>query len=394
MLENLLGHCVRRRARGHLPLSLGMGLCALICIAGSAAAAVRVQVLNLSPRDSATGGTVSIDLGGQAEVGELRYKSLSGFIDLANPNFRVNVRDETGGLLHSETVELPDGRDHILALIGNGQGRPFKIYQDMQHADFTPDGKFTLQLTYLAALGSFNDPVFRYNYASSCADAAPPTYPRTQTTPFDDLFGYVGAEPNLHALPAATCIRVDQYGQHVFGERVQRNAVELTAQPGERIRVIAVGDGVNQPVEQLVIRYGTETTRPFVDADLRMDGLWFDPELPGHGLAILIEPGDPARVRMLDYGFDRAGINVWRASQNTSIDRTHQFSTFSGGTPDGQSPTRSDNAGGISLRFHSCNEASYMGNTSGVRMAPGDYGRPRLLFKLLPLDNCLEGATP
>jgi hypothetical protein len=394
MSNPLLRLCPPGRSRRWIPLSL---LALLLGAASATSAAVRVQVLNLSPRTAGDGGSVSFELGSQARVDALQYKGHTQLITVASPDFTLIVRDEQGAVLLSEAMHLVDHRDHVLGLIGNGRNRPLKAFSKFFHADYTPDNTFSLQMAYVASEGSFEDPVLRNNVVNPCGTALPPFPVLRNTGPRDDAFGSaVEGQFDLHTPPAGSCQRIDQYALHAIDpNRHGLVSTELTGQPGERIWAFAIGDGVVQPLESLIVRHGIEPTRPFVSADARMDGLWMDPEQPGKGIAINVDPARPdAPPTLIYYGFDASGNNAWGSvtRQNANL---QLLETFVGGTESGQLPTRTDFIGNFRLRFHSCREASLLPRVSGplTPYTAFDYLRARRLVKLLPLEDCTATST-
>lgn len=383
MGEPICGHRPARRAR--VPLPLIVGAFALLC-AGSAAASVRVQVFNFSPRTEGNGGALSFDLGGQATVNALPYKGQTQFLTLANPSFELRVTDESGALLFTQQLNLTDRRDHVIAAAGDGIKRPFIAYQGLQHADITPENGISLQVALLSLQGDFNDPVDRRRSFEPCDAPAPAAnFPNPNPTPRYD--GYAAFDPSYGTTRSGSCIRVHQSAVHSDG-RSERLSIEFGAEPGERIRVFAIGDGVRQPYEQMVVRYGIEPTLPTVSPNASMEGLWYDPERPGEGLAVLYDSSTtPRRTRLFYYGYDAANRNTWGA---TPTGGTVVLETFRGGSPDGQQVTSSDPVGSLFLRFHSCRDASFVSNAPNalIRHTDFDRTRARRLVKLLPLDNC------
>lgn len=393
MLQNPSGHVPQRRTRGWIPLIV----CALLGNLPSFAA-VRVQVLNLSPRTTGSGGELTIDLGGQATVPNLAYKRHSEFITLANGSFDVTVRDERGAVLTMRRVNLADGRDHLIAAIGDGRERGFAVYSNTQHAQTVPNGRFTVQSAYLATNGSFADPLSRQYLALACDEELPTLPELSNRNPRDDRFGSDGVG-NLgygRSLAADSCIRLAFVVQHTIDGRLETHSTEIRAAAGERIRLFAVGDGVLQPIEMLVIRYGIEATRAFIPPDPRMEGLWYDPDRPGEGFAMLFDHSvSPPRPQLLFYGYDASNRSSWGAGIQ-GIGPYTLLETFRGGSPSGQFPTAANPNPAVSLYFHSCTEASLetVTNNEVIRHTPSDLARSRHLVKLLPLTDCGIGAQP
>lgn len=370
----------RRRVRSWIPLIL---LCAL---GMNSHAAVEVQVFNLSPRAAGSGGEVGIDLGGQASLAALPYRKGSALLTLADAHFIATVRDEGGNVLLSQPLDLADGRRYVLAFAGDGQSRPFEMVYTLQHNQTVQNGFYSLQSAFFATVGAGAESVRLTLGARDCRLGDPPLQPNPEPiarryTPSPVV--------QLGFSSALTCTRLTAQAQNANGA-VTRTSTEFVPESGERINVFVIGDGVRQPYEQLLVRGGVEPTLPMVTGDRRMEGLWFDPERPGEGLAVLVDTTRvPNRLRLLYYGFNLQNESAWGASIGVTPP-SFSIESFVGGSIDGQLPTAATRLDLINLRFHSCSTASFetLRGSDLIRHDAADELRSRRLYKLLPIENC------
>ena len=345
------------------------------------------STLTLANASPASPGTIRFEIEATTTRGEriarrveLAYKE-SQRLDLPDRNGATRIRAfrADGTELAARDHAMREGFGYFVAFAGGSHGVPYALLQNEDSTRPVPHGWGMFQVANLAT----NPDVQPIAIHARTTVELPGRTSR---------YGY-GMESDeradvqdLTAVPGCCGIRVEPSG-------VAGSGVQLPLQPGSRIRVLIVGDGTGAPIDLWVIDQGIGRTVAFVRPDVRMEGVWFSPEVPGVGLtisrsALPLSGGIDALIN----GYDRSGSPVWALFRSVEgrAPAILDLVAYRGGTPHGSNAAVPVTSGIAQVHFHACDELTLdggSGNVSGIRYTNPQASRATFR-RLLPTTAC------
>jgi hypothetical protein len=173
---------------------------------------------------------------------------------------------------------------------------------------------------------------------------------------------------------------------------------------GGNYRHVAIGDGVNAPVELRILE---RATRPVPTGSFPavppMSGLWTIEHAPDVGLSIAITRMKDPRfllkrpvVTAMLYGYDRDGDRRWTMLRSNNpgvawVEADLRAIAFEGGKPDGAEVASGVDVGQVRLRFSSCNEGTIQVRGVNEELGLPPERTPEGLWhikRLVPVETC------
>lgn len=275
----------------------GAGLLSLS--ASDAQAQARVTVGHFAPfADTIEGTSVTVRVNGADALENFVFGDFTDYIELAAGDYLLEVLPTgTEAVVMSLEATLEDGVDYSVLATGNG------ITQDFA----------------LRALGDDNTPPAAGNIKLRVVHAAPFGATEAETAVsvrLDDgtILGGLSSVPFFAAsgyleVPAGT---YDFKVATPDGNTNLIDAAPVTLPEGAIVTVVAVGDGINQPLGFVAVPVGFLELELLVD--LSISGHWANPAFPSQGFAFTPMPGQN-RLWGTWYGWqpDNSGEQIWFA---------------------------------------------------------------------------------
>ena len=315
-----------------------------LLIAGQVTAAPggRLTVVNLVESGS---WDVSVAVGEDATSFQLGPRQSSGYLMLPAGDMRVTASSAGSGNIVDQ-VRVADFADTTLALATDPTGdvRWFRL-ADHNH----PLDNLTLQVAHFAT----GPQAARLKLRQACDG---------QPLQGDDnilTFGYgVAPRPNLETPPVGGRFRcaLEVVAADTGTVLAQTRVFDTVADAGGVFRVFIVDDGAGVATYTILQELRAPVDR--VAAAPAASGLYFDPDAPGAGVALIFD-GDEARA--LTFGFDEAGDPTWWAGRPTRAGGgitqfwLHRFTR----DPDSGALFR-EMAGGIGVDTRTCAATAYL----------------------------------
>ncbi len=337
----------------------GLMAVGLLSIATLAISDARVQIVHAAPFSEALEGTsVTVTANGNTVLEDFLFGDFTGYLELAAGDYDLAVIPTgTSDPAIEASVTLESGTDYTVLAIGDGVNQDLALWPLVDQA--TDPGADNLNIRIVHA-------------APFAADLAE-TEVSVRTAGgvvVNDLVGVpYFAESGFFALPAGT------YDVKVASNDGRTNFIDplpVDLPAGIDLTVIAIGDGVNQPLGLLALPVGQLETRAPVDNSV--NGWWAS--ALGGSEGFILQP-IPAENRLVGtaYTWDLAGSGEsrWFTFDSCSSDiGAEQCETpgafdgretiaalygYSGGSVAGSEPADGDIVGLVSFDFIDCNSA-------------------------------------
>jgi len=255
-----------------------------------------VQIVHAAPfADSTAATSVTVAANDTVLLEDFRFKDFTDFLEIAAGDFTITVTP-TGATepAISADVTLEDGVEYTLLATGDGANQPLALLPLVNQT--TPPGEGNLNLRVIHA-------------APFAADLAE-TEVSIRTAGgelINDLAGVpFGVASDFFALPAGTAdVKVASPDGRV--NLIDPLPVELPA--GANISIVAIGDGVNQPLGILALPVGELALREPVD--LSVTGWWGTSNSENEGLILQPIPAENRLVGTI-YTYDPEGSGTSR----------------------------------------------------------------------------------
>lgn len=264
---------------------------ASLFLAQTALGDATVRIVHAAPfADTLEGTSVTVAANGGTVLENFEFKDFTDVLPLPAGDYELTVTP-TGATDPAITanVTLEDGVDYTVLAVGDGVNQPLALWPLVNDAAAPGDGNLNLRVVHAAP------------FASDLAA----TQVSIRTAGGTVINGLTGvpyfAESGFFPLPAAT------YDVKVASNDGRTNFIDplpVALPAGLDITVIAIGDGVNQPLGILALPVGELPLRQPVD--LSVTGWWGTTNSSNEGL--ILQP-IPAENRLIGtvYSYDPAG---------------------------------------------------------------------------------------
>ena len=331
----------------------------LLSVSSLAFAEARVQIIHAAPfADSIEGSSVTVAVNGDAVVEEFVFGDFTDYLTLPSGDYDLAVIPTGASDPAIEaSVTLESGVDYTVLAIGDGVNHDLALWPLVDDAADPGEGNLNIRVVHAAP------------FAPDLAD----TEVSIRTAGGDVVNNLVGvpyfAESGFFAAPAG------EYDLKVASNDGQTNLIDplpANLPAGIDLTLIAIGDGVNQPLGILAVPVGQLETRNPVDNSVNG---WWASGLGGNE-GFILQP-IPAQNRLVGtaYTWDLAdtGNPLWLTFDSCSSEIGDDFCetpgafdgreavaalyAYSGGTVAGSEPAEGDIIGLVSFEFIDCNTA-------------------------------------
>ncbi len=321
-----------------LPNLLGAAL--LTAASTTAFSQARVQIVHAAPfADSLDGTSVTVSVNGDPVLTDFLFKDFTDYLELPAGTYDLAVTP-TGAADPAITAEatLEDGVDYTVLAIGDGTNQPLTLWPLVDSAVDPGAGNLNLRVVHAAP------------FAADLAD----TEVSIRTAGGDVVAGLEQvpyfAESGFFTIPAGN------YDLKVASPDGQVNFIDplpVDLPEGLKVTVIAIGDGVNQPLGILALPVGELPTRDPVD--ISANGWWDTGNSQNEGL--ILQP-IPAQNRLVGtiYTYEDDGSTRWFVLDGPFDGRVSNATVFraEGGAFAGQEPADITEAGTIDIEIVDC----------------------------------------
>lgn len=331
----------------------------LLAVSSMAVSDARVQIVHAAPfADSLDGTSVTVTANGDAVLEGFIFGEFTGYLALPAGDYDLAVIP-TGGSdpAMAASVTLESGVDYTVLALGDGVNQELTLWPLVDDAADPGEGNLSVRVVHAAP------------FAAELAD----TEVSIRTAGGDVVAGLVGvpyfAESGFFAIPAGN------YDLKVATNDGQTNLIDpLPADlpAGIEVTIIAIGDGVNQPLGILALPVGQLETRAPVDHSV--NGWWASSLGGNEGFIMLPIPAENRLVgTVYTWDIDGSGDPQWLTFDSCAsevgaeacetpgaFDGTQAMAAlyfFSGGTVAGSEPAEGDRIGLVSFEFIDCNTA-------------------------------------
>jgi hypothetical protein len=331
----------------------------LLTASSLALADARVQVVHAAPfADSIEGSSVTVTVNGDAVLEGFVFGEFTDYLDLPAGDYDLAVipTSSTDPAIEA-SVTLESGIDYTVLAIGDGVNQELALWPLVDDAADPGNGNLNIRVVHAAP------------FAPDLAD----TEVSIRTAGGDVVNGLVGvpyfAESGFFTVPAGN------YDLKVASNDGQTNLIDPLAVDlpvGLDITVIAIGDGINQPLGILALPVGQLETRAPVDNSVNG---WWASGLGGNE-GFILQP-IPAENRLVGtvYTWDLAGsgeprwftfdscsseVGTEECETPGAFDGTEAIASlyaYSGGTVGGAEAADGVTAGLVSFEFIDCTTA-------------------------------------
>ena len=320
----------------------------------------RVQIVHAAPfADSIEGTSVTVSANGNAVLEGFTFAEFTEYLELPAGDYDLAVTPTGADSAAIEaSVTLESGVSYTVLAVGDGINQDLALWPLVDDADAPADGNLNIRVVHAAPFaGDIEDTEVSIRTAGGAV--------------VNDLVGVpYFAQSGFFEIPAGN------YDLKVASNDGGTNfidplAVDLPA--GLDITVIAIGDGVNQPLGILALPVGTLETRAPVDNS--MLGIWTAPETAGDE-GFFTQP-IPAENRLVasvyTYALDGSGDQAWFVFDTCSNEpgtegcatpgafdgetATGTLYTATGGVIAGDVPSTTVAVGTAEINFESCSQA-------------------------------------
>lgn len=325
-------------------IAMIVGLAATMA-ASSVLADARVRVVHAAPfSDSLEGSAVTVTANGDTLLEDFRFGDFTDYVALPAGNYDLAVIPagaEDPAITAS--VELTDDVDYTVLATGNGSTQDLALWPLVDDPMSPADDNLNVRVVHAAP------------FASDSAE----TEVSIRTAAGAVVNGLVGvpyfAESGYFELPAGT------YDLKVASNDGAVNLIDplpVDLPAGLDLTLIAIGDGINQPLGILALPVGLlETRRP---VDNSVNGWWTSVNAAEEGLVLLPIPERNQLVGSIyTYAPDGSGEQRWFtiASDEGGFDgreATGTVYTASGATLAGDVSANIETVGSFAIEFLSC----------------------------------------
>lgn len=324
-----------------------IGLAATVAVS-SVMADARVRVVHAAPfTDSVEGTSVTVTANGDPLLEDFRFGDFTDYVELPAGSYDLAVFP-TGSEDPAMTasVDLSDDVDYTVLATGNGNTQDLALWPLVDDADAPGDGNLNVRVVHAAPF----------------AATAEETEVSIRTAGGDVVNGLVGvpyfAESGFFAIPAGT------YDLKVASNDGSVNLIDpLPADlpAGADVTLVAIGDGINQPLGILALPVGQLETRAPVDNSV--NGWWESANAAEEGLLLQPIPAGNRLVGALyTYAPDGSGEQRWFTidSDEAGFDGREAMGTVytaTGATLAGDESADLEAVGSFGIEFVSCTEA-------------------------------------
>ncbi|NBD96002.1 MAG: DUF4397 domain-containing protein [Gammaproteobacteria bacterium] len=324
-----------------------IGLTAMFA-ASSVLADARVRVVHAASfSDSLEGTSVTVTVNGDTLLEDFRFGDFTDYVDLPAGSYDLAVIP-TGATDPAITasVDLTDETDYTVLATGNGSTQDLALWPLVDDAAAPAEGNLNIRVVHAAPFAATSEA----------------TEVSIRTASGDVVNGLVGvpyfAESGFFEIPAGT------YDLKVASNDGTVNFIDpLPADlpAGLDVTVIAIGDGINQPLGVLALPVGQLETRAPVDNSVI--GWWRSANAADEGF--VLQP-IPARNQLVgtiySYAADGSGEQRWFTidSGEGGFDGREAMGTVytaTGATLAGDTPADVEAVGTIGIEFLSCSDA-------------------------------------
>lgn len=303
-------------------------------------AQARVQIVHAAPfADSLEGTSVTVSVNGDAVLNDFLFKDFTDYLELPAGTYDLAVTP-TGATEPAITAEavLEDGTDYTVLAIGDGVNQPLALWPLVDSSLEPGEGNLNLRVVHAAP------------FASELADTEVSirTAGGTVVAGLEQVPYF--AESGFFTIPA------DNYDLKVASVDGQVNFIDplpVDLPAGAKITVVAIGDGVNQPLGILALPVGELPTRDPVD--ISANGWWDTGNSENEGL--ILQP-IPAQNRLVGtiYTYEADGSTRWFVLDGPFDGRVSNATVFraEGGAFAGQVPAEVTEAGTIDVEIVDC----------------------------------------
>lgn len=316
--------------------------------ASTVLADARVRVVHAAPfSDSLEGSAVTVTANGDVLLEDFRFGDFTDYVELPAGNYDLAVIPagaEDPAI--SASVELADDADYTVLATGNSSTQDLALWPLVDDPMVPGDGDLNVRVVHAAPFASTPEA----------------TEVSIRLAAGDIVNGLVGvpyfAESGYFALPAGTYdLKVSSNDGSV--NFIDPLPAELPA--GLDVTVIAIGDGINQPLGILALPVGQLETRTPVDNSV--NGWWQSTNAAEEGLALLPIPQTNRLVgSVYTYAADGSGAQSWFTLDSgeggfAGREAIGTLYTASGATLAGDESADIEEAGTFGIEFLSCSEA-------------------------------------
>lgn len=328
-----------------LRFNLSIALVTGVLLSATAFAQSRVQIVHAAPFAGEIEQTaVSVSANGSVVLEDFRFADFTDYLELPAGDYDLAVTPAgADDPAITASVTLEDGVDYTVLAVGDGVKQPLALWALVDDAPAAADGNLNIRVVHAAP------------FASALAD----TEVSIRTASGDLVNNLTGvpffAESGFFEVPAA------EYDLKVASNDGSTNfidplPVELPA--GLDITVIAIGDGVNQPLGILALPVGVLETRTPVD--FTVAGWWQSLNTENEGYIVQPIPSQNRIVGTI-YTYDPSGSGapVWFTFDGPFDGRTSvaEVTAFSGAEFAGDTAATGTVVGTVALEFLDCDTA-------------------------------------
>lgn len=330
-----------------------------LAVAQVAVAEVRVQIVHAAPfADTLEGTSVTVTANDGVVLEDFLFKDFTDYLTLPAGDYDLAVIP-TGATEPAITasVTLTSGTDYTVLAVGDGVNQELALWPLVDNVDSPGDGNLNIRVVHAAPF----------------ADSAEATEVSIRTAGgavVNDLVGVpYFAQSGFFPIPAGN------YDLKVASNDGQTNFIDpLPADlpAGIDLTVIAIGDGVNQPLGILALPVGELPTQPPVDNSVNgwwqsaaggNEGFIFQP-IPGQnrlvGTAYTYDPAGSGAPLWVTFDSCQQQVDEDACPAEAAFDgRTAVANVyaFSGGVPGGGEAVSGAVAGTVAFEFIDCETA-------------------------------------
>jgi len=262
-----------------------------VTLAPSAWGDARVQIVHAAPfADTVEGTSVTVAANGSPLLEDFLYTDFTDFLDIPAGDYELTVTP-TGGTDPAITadVTLEDNVEYTVLATGDGVNQPLALWPLVNDFDAPATGNLNLRVLHAAPFASDSDD----------------TEVSIRTAGGDVINGLVGVpyfgDSGFFEVPAG---EIDFKVASNDGSTNLIDPESVVLPPELNVTVVAIGDGVNQPLGILALPVGEVETRDPVD--LSVTGWWGTTNSSNEGLILQPIPAENRLVGTV-YTYDPAG---------------------------------------------------------------------------------------